>query len=190
MYMATERLTRLLSGVKGIFFADNSQTCLRGDEVRRVLEASGATRGLKRITVPASFTTDQKKSMRIESGGEDFTSEDPIHDATLKGLEEFLLLLSTLDACAQNARAKLLWEALHELEIRYGPGVFSCTYSWFYYHRRSAEFDAAFVKRLREARWVPDIDGTMRRPEFVSFEALGWRGIHFSSRLYASTSRN
>ena len=67
----------------------------------------------------------------------------------------------------------LLWEALDELEDRRGKAAFAGTYHWFYVQQRTAAFAAAFVRRLNEARWVPDIDGTLHRPEFVSFHSLG-----------------
>ncbi len=57
---------------------------------------------------------------------------------------------------------------------RLRAGAFSGSYSWTYYQRRSATFDAAFVRQLNTTAWVPDADGSLQRPEFVVFESLGW----------------
>ena len=112
--------------------------------------------------------------MRIEAGCEDCSGWEDIDDRTLRGLDDLLALLPELDTAAQHSRVRLLWEALDELESRRGKGTFSGTYHWFYVRERSARFDAAFVKRLNEAQWVP-YEGKLRRPEFVPFASLDWR---------------
>ena len=86
-----------------------------------------------------------------------------------------LSLLPKLDPDAQRARATLLWDALGELENRRGKPTFSGTYSWFYVQHREASFDASFVRELNKIRWIPQIDGTLHGPEFVSFDTLDWK---------------
>ena len=174
-YLPTERLKSLLDGVKDILFVDDYHDCLQGGDIRSVLEASGTTRYLQPIAIRTAFTTEQKRTMRIEAGCEDCSGGESIDDTTLRGLEGLLGLLPKLNLDAQVTRARLLWEALDELENRRGKIAFTGTYFWFYVNRRGAPFAAAFVRRLSEARWVPDTDGTLRRPEFVSFESLGWK---------------
>ena len=175
VYLATERLTRLLAGVEGVYFVDDSQECLRGENVRAALEASGATRYLKPISMRTRFTSVEKRDMRIGAGCENNTGGESIEDWTLRGLDELLALLPKLVPEAQRARATLLWDALGELENRRGKPTFSGTYNWFYVQHREASFDAHFVRELNKTRWVPQIDGTLHRPEFVSFDTLGWK---------------
>ena len=67
IYLATERLKRLLDGVKGVFFVDDSHACLQGEDIRAVLEASGATRYLKPVVSPTGFT-DQEKDKHAYRG--------------------------------------------------------------------------------------------------------------------------
>ena len=179
VYLATRRLRNLLDGAKGILFVDDSHSCLQGEEVRSLLEASGATRHLQPVPVLTSFSDEQKRSMRVEAGCEDCSGRESVYDTTLRGLESLLALLPDLDREAQATRAGLLWEALDELEDRRGKAAFAGTYHWSYVQQRTAAFAAAFVRRLNEARWVPDIDGTLHRPEFVSFHSLGWNGHPF-----------
>ena len=174
-YLSTQRLKNLLDGVEDIHFVDDSYACLQGEDIRSVLEASGATRYLQPVSVSTTFTSEQKISMRVEAGCEDSTGGESVNDITLRGLEGLLALLPELDSEARATRARLLWEALDELEERRGKSAFSGSYRWFYVHSRNASFDARFVRQLSEARWVPDTDGTLRRPEFVSFESLGWK---------------
>ena len=174
VYVATDRLKALLDGVNSILFVDDSNACLRGEEIRRLLEMSGATRSLQPIAVQTSYTGQQKRAMRIQAGCEDCSGGEEIHDIILRGLDGLLTLLPELDPVARMARAKLLWEALDDLETRRGKGTFAGTYFWRYHHRRSASFSAAFVRSLNVSRWVPDADGNLRRPEFVPFGSLGW----------------
>ena len=175
VYLATERLKHLLNGVNDVLFVDNSQACLRGEEIRRVLEASGATRYLQPIAAQTTFSDAQRKSMRIDAGCVDCTGEESIEDSTLRGLEELLAFLPALDPAEQKTRAGLLWHALDELEIRRGKVTFSGAYHWFYVYPRNAPFGASFVQRLNDARWVPDTNGNLHRPEFVPFPSLGWK---------------
>lgn len=179
VYLATDRLRGLLDGVEEVYFVDDSHKCLRGEDIRAVLEASGATRYLKPVSVLTRFTNVEKRDMRIGAGCENTTGGERIEDWTLRGLGELLTLFPKLDPDAQRARAKLLWDALGELESRRGKATFSGTYSWFYFHHRETPFDATFVRRLNQARWVPQIDGTLHRPEFVSFESLDWKSHPF-----------
>lgn len=174
-YLSTQRLRNLLDGVKDIYFVDDSFACLQGERIRSLLEASGATRYLQPISVSTTFTNEEKRSMRVEAGCEDCTGGESVNDSTLRGLDGLLALLPELDSEACATRARLLWEALDELEERRGKNAFLGFYVWFYVYRRNAPFDARFVRQLSEARWVPDIDGTLRHPGFVSFESLGWK---------------
>ena len=90
----------------------------------------------------------------------------------------------------------MLWEALAQLEARSGAGAFSGSYSWTYYHQRSARFDAAFVRQLNEAAWIPDANGVLQSPEFLVFESLDWTPnplllskIHFKPPLVDALAR-
>lgn len=174
LYLATERLKALFSGVVGILLVDDSYTCLRGEDVRELLEACGATRYLAPISFVPQFTYEQLREMRRKGGCEDCSSDDTIVDHTLRGMDELLAKLRT-DSQEQRAqRARLLWESLGDVQDRRGVSMFSTTYRWTYYHRRSYTFDAAFVRRLNEAAWVPAPKGELLRPDFVDFNKLGW----------------
>ena len=147
LYLATERLKELFSGVKHVFFVNNSHSCLQGENIREMLEACGVARNLQPIEVsvsPYKFTWDERLEMRRKAGCENSTRGESFKDQTLRGLDELLVLPPELSPDARKEKAKLLWETLADLESRRGSGVFTGRYSWFYQHPRSAEFDAAF----------------------------------------------
>src|SRR5207249_4146802 len=173
-YLATDRLRELFAGVMGILLVDDSYPCLRGEHVRELLEACGTTRYLQPAPVASTFTQEQLREMRTNAGWESMSYELSIEDKTLRGLDRLLALLPQLDSHLRTRKAALLWEALGELEDRRGTGVFSGTYNWYYYHRRSTTFDTEFIRKLNQTAWVPDSDGGLRRPEFILFDTLDW----------------
>ena len=174
VYLATERMKELFAGVAGVMLVDDSYSCLKGEDIRDLLEACGVTRGLTPESVKCELTPADLRSLRTKAGYEAKTSEEPPKDHTLRGLPELLVFLPTLDVEGKRKRTRLLWEALKEVDQRLRSGTFSGSYSWFYHQSRSATFDAAFVRQLNTTAWVPDADGTLQRPEFVVFETLGW----------------
>lgn len=174
VYLATERLKDLFAGVAGVMLVDDSYSCLKGEAIRELLVACGVARGLTPESVLCDLTPADLRGLRTKAGCESKTSEEPPEDHTLRGLPELLAFLPTLDVEGKRRRTKLLWEALREVDQRLRSGAFTGSYSWMYYQTRSATFDAAFVRHLNMAAWVPDVDGILRQPEFVVFESLGW----------------
>jgi hypothetical protein len=175
VYLATQRLKELFTGVAGVLLVDDSCSCLRGEEVRDLLEACGASRSLQPVQVASRFSWSELLEMRTRAGWAGSTSLDTIADFTLRGLDPLLDLLPTLDAERASRTAALLWEALGEMVDRRGAGAFLGTYNWFYFQTRSCVFDAVFVKRLNETAWVPDRNGAIHPPSSVVFEETGWK---------------
>lgn len=179
LYLATERLTALLAGVPGAMVVDDSYDCLRGNAMRDLLEACGASRSLIQVPIGCDLSWQERSELRQAAGCENMSWEEPIQDHTLRCLPELLKLLPTLGTDARRERAQLLWDALKDVEERRGTGAFSATYAWHYYRRRQAIFDPAFVRSLNSTPWVPDSDGELQRPEFVTLESLAWNSHPF-----------
>jgi hypothetical protein len=176
VYLATERLKELFDGVPGLMLVDDSYSCLKGEEVRELLEACGATRTLQPVPVKCQLSWEQRTEIRRNTGLERSTWERPITDVSLRGLEPLLSLLPKLEAPGRKQRAALLWDALADVESRRGSGAFVGEYTWGYSHEtKTATFNAAFVNRLNEADWVPDADGNLNSPKLVVFDLLGWK---------------
>ena len=179
VYLATERLRRLFEGVGEVLFVDAGVTCLTGREVRDLLEGSGAARSLQISPVGCDLPEEEKASIRRREGLERSTREN-IEDKTFRGLDSLLHKLAMLDPAARPSRARDLWDALVDLNKRRGPRPFDADYEWgYYYETKSTSFDAAFVRVLKEGRWVPDSSGNLRPPGSVAFEELGWEPNSF-----------
>jgi len=176
VYLATERLKELFDGVKGILHVDDSQPCLRGEDIRDLLERCGVVRYLRPIP-DCSLSSEKREKLRQQAGHPHTSGRnDRVNDRTLHGLEDLLLLQPYLDLRRRQVVAKLLWEELAHLEDRRGKNLFTGGYTWTDYGKYEAPpFDAAFVRQLKETAWIPDAGGKLRCPEFVLFDTLNWK---------------
>lgn len=179
VYIATDRLQQLFAGVGGILIVDPSCDCLRGEDIRDLLVSCGASRYLVPEPVASGLGQSDKERIRRETGLERASWEQPPEDFTLHGLSQLLELLPTLSSDDAVTRAKVLWEALADLEAR-GTGAFYGTYKWGYFHEaKTARFDASFVRELKRATWVPKSNRELAAPGLVVFEELGWKANSF-----------
>lgn len=178
VYQATQRLQQLFRGVPGVLIVDSSKNYLRGDRVRKMMEAVGVPQYLVQSQVEPSLTREEKCDLRRKAG-HGYTYEIAVHDHTLRGLDPLLATAKGLAKDEAIERAGILWEALCDVQDRRGAGAFQGRYRWMRFTERVATFDAAFVRLLNETAWVPDKDGTMQRPSAVMFENTGWEANPF-----------
>jgi hypothetical protein len=169
VYLATQRLKELFEGVSDVFLVDDAYACLRGEDVRDLLETCGATRYLRPLRVEVTWEKRQQLRERVKATGT--RSEEHIKDYSIHGLELLLRSLPTLELSQQCQKAALLWEALSDLEQRQ-RSVFTGTYSGQY---RRCDFEPAFIELLHDTAWVPDANGNLQQPEFVVFDMLRWK---------------
>lgn len=169
IYLPTEELKLLFSGVRGVWFVDEAYEFLHSDNFCRLLEACGAGRNIQPIPFnnPQRFDENQRQELR---GGMGSTRSESVEDWKLMGLSQLLATLPHLDPTSQTQRAALLWKALAKLENIYFLG----TFRWFYYEPRSNSFDSEFVNLLNNTAWVPIRDRNLKRPDVVAFDKLNW----------------
>ena len=178
-YIATDRLQQLFASVPDILIVDNKYDCLRGEDIRDLLVSCGASRYLIPEAIESGLEDSEKEKIRRESGLERATSGGPPKDFTLRGLTQLLEFFPKLQFGEAAARAKVLWEALADLEAR-GAAAFYGTYTWGYYQeKKTAQFDAEFLRLLNRTAWVPNGDGELVSPGLVVFETLGWKSNPF-----------
>lgn len=177
LYLATERLKNLFAGVKGIKLVDDDYTVLHGEPVRSLLESCGVVRYLRPVA-DTSLSPIERLELRKRSGYESTSyRNDQVKDFMLDGLGALLAALCGLDDVEERReRAKLLWSELIHLEERRGKPIFDGEYTWTHYgDRKAPRFDSAFVRLLKERKWVPDEQGNLQCPKLVRFESLGWQ---------------
>ena len=175
VYLSTDRLKDLFAGVPDVLRVDDRYACLRGEDVRELLEACGAVRYLRPIE-DTSLSWQEKQELRVQSGHAQTSGyNDRIADWTLLGLAAMLGLQAKLSDEERCTKAALLWEELAHLEERRGKGVFTGEYTWTHHGSYRAAFDAAFARLLNTTEWVPGPGGTLCRPDLVIFDSLGWK---------------
>lgn len=177
IYIATDRLKQLFAGVDGIFIVDDAYDCLRGENIRELLESCGALRYPRPLEAPSVLTRDEKLELRRQTGYETTSgANDRVVDWLLQGFDDLIELLPKLPAEQQAERGRLLWESLGDLEERRGRGVFDGSYTWSHYgERKTPPFPAAFLRRINKAAWVSNSNGELMPPGLVVFDTLGWK---------------
>jgi len=176
IYLATDRLKKLFSGVSNVIIVDDSYECLRGEPMRELLEACGALRYPRPVEAPDALSHFELREIRIAAGHEDTSGiKDKVQDWTLHGFDELIEILPKLAPEERAIRARLIWESLGDLEERRGRGVFDGLYSWTHYGSYKKDFPSAFVRRLNATAWVPDEGGDLQPPNQLIFERLGWK---------------
>ena len=175
-YMATERLTGLFEGVPGVLLVDNSRDCLKGESIRDLLRLVRVPEYLLPVKIEASLTSEEKRQLRIAHpwASENITREISVEDYTLRGLDTLLGILVAVSSDEASRRAKILWQALRDVQNRTRDSAFEGRYSWFYYTDQHASFPANFVEELNKVAWVPDGNGVLHPPGEVVFEDTGW----------------
>jgi len=175
LYVATERLKELFASVPDVLIMDDRYPCLRGENVRELLEACGTVRYLRPIP-DSRLSADERAELRIRAGKAETSGyNDHVTDWSLVGLDALLEILPCLESEVQRTKAQRIWEELANLEERRGKGVFTGEYTWTHYGSYRTTFDAAFVRALNTTAWIPDANGDLQRPELVLFESLDWK---------------
>jgi hypothetical protein len=181
IYLATDRLKQLFSGVSDVLIVDDGYVCLRGEEMRELLEACGALRYPRPEKAPNEpHWSDRLKELRVRAGhAESSGYSDKVEDWTLQGFQDLLEHLPKLRLEQRAGRARLIWESLGDLEERRGRGIFDGSYSWSHNGKYATSFPAAFLCSLNAASWVPDANGELVPPNLVMFDLLGWKSNPF-----------
>ncbi len=189
LYIATDRLRSLFDALREVLFVDPDVSCLKGEEARRLLERSGATRYLRPMKVKCDLSEEELRQIRKHAGLERSGWNRRLDDKTIRGLDALLGRLAALDPAQRRARSRDLWDALADLKKQRGSRPFDAVYEWSYSHDRRVElFDAAFVRTLNQRQWIPDSSGSLRRPGSVAFEETGWEPDSFlQSRISFKT---
>jgi len=177
VYIATDRLQQLFAGVPDILIVDNEYDCLRGEEMRVLLEACGALRYPRPEKAPVEHHwNDRLRALRAQAGHAETSGySDTVEDWTLQGFQDLLDHLPNLTSEQRAERARLLWESLGDLEERRGRGIFDGSYTWTHNGRYATSFPSAFLRNLNAAAWVPDANGELVAPNLVVFDTLGWK---------------
>lgn len=176
VYLATEELIALYSGVEGSRMVDKSQACLVGVDIERLMKNCGAYDCLRPVPTsdPNRFNSGELSQMRRKAYPS-LQSHEPweysLKDWQLDGLEALLRNICTTNTTDAREKSELLWSFLVDMERSYLKGL----YEWHHYKSRRCSFDSQFLLMLRNTEWVPDTRGVLQQPSNIVFDSLGWR---------------
>ena len=175
LYMRTEQLLSLFSGVDRVLFVDGDFECLASDGILDLLRQCGASSHLRPVKItlglkPWPRTIKEYPEIKREYS----TRDERIDDYKLLGLDLLLAKLPSLREDQRAPRAKSLWQALADLATLEEES-FSGSYHWFYRRARSSSLNAHFVKLLNEAEWISNSEGNLCKAGSIYFEDLGWK---------------
>ena len=178
LYMATDRMKKLFSGVTNVKIVDDSFECLCGDKIQKLLEDCGVLSYPRPINVYNTLNDSECRHIRVEFGHNgNSVADDEVQDWHLQGFKEMIKVLQNLEPEERIIRAKLIWESLIDL-VRYDCNKFDDgLYSWTYGRKWYKEifYPTSFVDYLNKNTWVPDENGILRRPDQMIFKDLGWK---------------
>lgn len=176
VYLASERLKQLFEGLPDILLVDDDYDCLRGENLRELLEACGAVRYPRPLEAPGSLTRPELAELRKQAGHAETSGiNDRVQDWSLLGFDALIKALPKLDQKTRIKKCSLIWESLGDLEERRGRGLFEGTYTWTHHGSYKASFPAAFLRHLNTVAWIPDALGELHPPSYVMFDYLGWK---------------
>ena len=180
IYLATDRLKQLFAGVPEIFIVNDKYDCLRGEDMRELLIACGASRYLRPIKINVTLTTENCTDLRKKAG------QTSGHDVetfawSIQGFDYLIKrTLPMLSVEDRFLRASLIWESLDDLETRSGRNSFEGTYKWRHYSSEyTARFPSTFVQLLNNTSWIPNSNGELQHPSSILFGVLGWSNNPF-----------
>ena len=155
VYLATERVKNVFSGVSGVLIVDEAFECLTRADISELLAHCGATVDF----TPAKF-----------ENGSRFKTNEIVQDWRVLGLGILLETLDEIDPSMRDIKARLLWESMSDWREDQTWG----TYKWSHRSTKSDRFDSEFIEQLSNMPWIPGFEGELKRPAEVDFDALDW----------------
>ena len=165
VYRRTARLAIVFDGVEEAWLVDDSVLALKGVLSRDLLQACGALDVLRTRECASDLTYNDKAALRMAKAAMTYSSERITREADCPELGGVLSAIESDSTEKGQARAVELWALLRDTLHDRREGYFQATYSWSYSHRSwSSEFPTAWVRRLRNASWIPSINGGLKKP--------------------------
>ena len=178
VYLPTRRLQLLFSAVSGVRFVDTTSEALKSALVQDLLIECGVSNNLRpvRVNVKSRFGYTERREMRINSHGDDRSTEDlSIHEWDIEGLVDILDEITHIKLDMRSQMSSFLWESLCEIDRDYFEGM----YVWRYYTNKHCSFDCSFIDLLNEYEWIATSDGDLKRPADIEFDELDWPSNEF-----------
>jgi hypothetical protein len=170
IYFSNEHLYSYFKDNSDVFYVAEEQYSLSQTEhlqLKNLLTEVGVKSTLWRIEFDPQFDWQEKSRLR---NGSSYTTEYYCKDYRLDGLDDFLNRELTLEHSV--ALWKLLAKSISENQDPYFQRkFFQGEYSYKYYSDYTKNFDAHFLKQLKNSKWLI-IDNLKYKPNEISYSIL------------------
>ncbi|MBI4850079.1 MAG: DUF3883 domain-containing protein, partial [Nitrospirae bacterium] len=171
-YLNTDELLRYFDGYDSAFFvSDVLYSKFEKDKLTPFLMNIGVVDNPRPLKIEAKLPYEQKRHL-IEKTLEYYghTYDISADDYEYEGLGN---ILKKLDKDKSLLIWRMLLRSIEKLNYGQADNFFKGEYCWSYYgKKRSAYFDATFLKMIKESSWLFDKKGELKRPSEITFSEL------------------
>jgi len=166
IYFGDKDLRKYFSGYEVYFVSEELYKKFEKKKVREFLKVLGVEDKPRRIKIDVNLSCEEKSRLRDNRG----CSWD-IHqkDYEYEGLDNFIDKITP-------QKSYLLWKfllkSIESLSSDQAQKFFKGEYKWFYYSENLNNFDATFLKTLKQQAWLVDKNNNFKKPSEITFSEL------------------
>jgi len=148
------------------FVSDELYEKFGENKVKEFLKDLGVEDKPRRIEIEGNLTWEEKRKLR---GNEGCTYDTYQKDYEYEGLENFI---NNITPEKSYLLWKLLLKSIESLSSWQAQEFFKGKYGWFYYSDKSENFEATFLKTLKQQSWLVDKNNNFKEPSEITFSEL------------------
>jgi len=165
-YFSDEDLRNYFNGYSVYFVSEEVYDKFGEERVKKFLKDLWVEDKPRRIEIVGNLTWEEKSKLR---GNSSYTREIYQKDYEYEGLETFINKITP-------EKSYLLWKLLLKSIEDFNSGqaekFFKGEYKWFYYSEHYSNFDAKFLRTLKQKEWLVDKNNNFKKPSEIIFSEL------------------
>jgi len=165
-YFSDEDLRNYFNGYLVYFVSEEVYEKFGEERVKKFLKDLGVEDKPRRIGIEGNLTREEKYKLR---GSSNYTYDIHQKDYELEGLENFI---SNITPEKSYLLWKLLLKSIEGSNSWQAERFFKGEYKWFYYSEHYSNFDAKFLRTLKQKEWLVDKNNSFKAPSEIGFSEL------------------
>jgi len=166
-YFSDDDLKNYFNGYQSVYFVSGELYEKFGEEkVKGFLKNLGVEDKPRRIEIKDNLTWEEKSKIR---GNRGWSRDIYQKDYEYEGLDNFI---NNITPEKSYLLWKLLLKNIENLISWQAEEFFKGKYGWFYYSEHSENFEAKFLKTLRQQAWLVDKNNDFKKPSEIIISEL------------------
>jgi len=165
-YFSDEDLINYFNGYPVYFVSEELYKKFGEERVKKFLKDLGVEDKPRLIEIVGNLTWEEKSKLR---GNSSYTREIYQKDYEYEGLENFI---NKITPEKSYLLWKLLLKSIESLSSWQAEKFFKGEYKWFYYSEHYSNFDAKFLRTLKQKEWLVDKNNNFKKPSEITFSEL------------------